>query len=171
MHLLNASATLTHWLALPGHEFTVLAMDGNPVPVHRHERSALRLAPAERIDVAVEMNRPGVWILGETRAALRKMRHGHRWWNTPSSEARAEVDRAAGDAVGLPPLRRARKQLDERSPMSVSRCSLNRSSTDTVTSTTGRSMESPFPKTDTIALQEGKRYRLVMTNQQRGRSP
>ena len=32
----------------------------------------MRLAPAERIDLLVEMNRPGVWVLGETRAEIRK---------------------------------------------------------------------------------------------------
>ncbi len=67
---LNASATLTHRLALPGHRFHVIALDGNsiasprPVPV-------LELGPAERVDAWVEMDRPGVWILGETRDAQR----------------------------------------------------------------------------------------------------
>ena len=32
MRLLNASATENVALALPGHAFTVIAMDGNPVP-------------------------------------------------------------------------------------------------------------------------------------------
>src|SRR5215469_7586860 len=31
--VLNASATLTHWLALAGHDLAVVATDGNPVPV------------------------------------------------------------------------------------------------------------------------------------------
>ena len=30
--IVNASATVTHWLALAGHETTVVAMDGNPGP-------------------------------------------------------------------------------------------------------------------------------------------
>ena len=70
MRLLNASATENALLALPGHRFTVLAMDGNPVPNPRSVET-LSLAVAERIDAWVEMNRPGVWILGSTLAAER----------------------------------------------------------------------------------------------------
>jgi FtsP/CotA-like multicopper oxidase with cupredoxin domain len=32
LHVLNGSATETRSLALPGHTFTILALDGNPVP-------------------------------------------------------------------------------------------------------------------------------------------
>jgi FtsP/CotA-like multicopper oxidase with cupredoxin domain len=66
LHLLNASASMVHWLALAGHELTVVAMDGNPVP-SPGAMQAIRLGPAERIDAVVTMNQPGVWILGETR--------------------------------------------------------------------------------------------------------
>jgi FtsP/CotA-like multicopper oxidase with cupredoxin domain len=63
--LLNASATENVVLALPGHSFRVVAMDGNPVPNPRTV-PVLSLAVAERIDAIVEMNSPGVWILGST---------------------------------------------------------------------------------------------------------
>ena len=71
LHILNASASMIHWLALAGHEFTVIAMDGNAVPTPAAVR-ALRIAPAERIDAIVTMNNPGAWILGETREPFRK---------------------------------------------------------------------------------------------------
>ena len=32
MHLLNASASVNHRMALPGHKFQMIALDGNPVP-------------------------------------------------------------------------------------------------------------------------------------------
>jgi FtsP/CotA-like multicopper oxidase with cupredoxin domain len=64
--LLNASATQNVTLALPGHHFTVVTLDGNPVPVQR-TTNTLFLAPSERADAIVEMNRPGVWILGGIR--------------------------------------------------------------------------------------------------------
>jgi FtsP/CotA-like multicopper oxidase with cupredoxin domain len=64
-HILNASATENIQIALPGHEFLVTALDGNPVPRPRKVPS-LDLGAAERIDTIVEMNRPGVWILGST---------------------------------------------------------------------------------------------------------
>jgi FtsP/CotA-like multicopper oxidase with cupredoxin domain len=62
---LNASATENVTLALPGHLFTVVAMDGNPVP-QPSAVETLVLGVAERIDAIVEMNSPGVWLLGST---------------------------------------------------------------------------------------------------------
>ena len=63
-HVLNASATEIRSLALPGHVFRVVALDGNPVPTQA-EVPVLWLGTAERISVLVEMNRPGVWVLGD----------------------------------------------------------------------------------------------------------
>ena len=68
--VLNASATLTHRLALPGHRFQVIALDGNTVPSPQTV-PVLELGPAERVDAVVEMAQAGVWILGETRDAQR----------------------------------------------------------------------------------------------------
>jgi FtsP/CotA-like multicopper oxidase with cupredoxin domain len=70
LHVLNASATVTHWLALPGHLFQVMALDGRPVPTQARV-PFLRLGPAERVSAVVEMNQPGVWVLGEMDAKLR----------------------------------------------------------------------------------------------------
>src|SRR6202034_833482 len=64
-HLLNASAIENLRLALPGHKFTVIALDGNPVPTPQAVET-LFLGAGERIDAVVEMNNPGVWILGAT---------------------------------------------------------------------------------------------------------
>jgi len=72
MRLLNASATENVVLALPGHKFKIIAMDGNPVP-NPTTVDALSLAVAERIDAIVEMNAPGVWVLGSTLEKSLKM--------------------------------------------------------------------------------------------------
>ncbi|WP_263359236.1 multicopper oxidase family protein [Acidicapsa ligni] len=72
LRLLNASATDNVVLALPGHKFTVIAMDGNPVP-NQKSVEVLSLAVAERVDAVVEMNSPGVWILGSTLEKARQM--------------------------------------------------------------------------------------------------
>lgn len=66
IHILNSSPSEVHWIALAGHSFRVVALDGNEVPVPAHV-PMLRLAPAERVSVTVEMNNPGVWVLGEVR--------------------------------------------------------------------------------------------------------
>ncbi len=71
MHLLNASASQIHRLALPGHKFQVIALDGNPVPSPQPV-DVIEIAPGERVDAIVEMNQPGVWILGELRDAARQ---------------------------------------------------------------------------------------------------
>jgi FtsP/CotA-like multicopper oxidase with cupredoxin domain len=63
--IVNASATENLQLAFAGHEFEVVALDGNPVPTPRRV-AALALGTGERIDAVVEMNNPGVWILGST---------------------------------------------------------------------------------------------------------
>ena len=70
--LLNASPTQNVTLALPGHRFTVIALDGNPVPPPR-DVDTIFLAPSKRADVIVEMNWPGIWILGGVRDDDRKM--------------------------------------------------------------------------------------------------
>lgn len=70
-HILNASATVAHWLTLPGHSFRVVALDGRPAPVQASV-DALRLGPAERVSAIVTMNRPGVWIFGEAGAKYRQ---------------------------------------------------------------------------------------------------
>ncbi len=63
-HVLNGSATEIRSLALPGHTFHVLALDGNSVP-HPARVPVLWLGTAERISAMVEMNHPGIWIMGD----------------------------------------------------------------------------------------------------------
>jgi FtsP/CotA-like multicopper oxidase with cupredoxin domain len=63
-HVLNASATEIRSLALPGHTFRVVALDGNPVP-RPADVPVLWIGTAERVSALVEMDRPGVWVLGD----------------------------------------------------------------------------------------------------------
>jgi FtsP/CotA-like multicopper oxidase with cupredoxin domain len=71
MRLLNASAAQIHRVALPGHKFQVIALDGNSVPAPQLV-DVIEIAPGERVDAIVEMNNPGVWILGEIRDVARQ---------------------------------------------------------------------------------------------------
>ena len=64
LHILNASAGEIRSLALPGHAFRVVALDGNPVPTPAVV-PVLWLGTAERISAIVEMHHPGVWIMGD----------------------------------------------------------------------------------------------------------
>ena len=63
-HVLNASAGEIRSVALPGHVFRVVALDGNPVPTPA-EVPVLWLGTAERISAIVHMNHPGVWVMGD----------------------------------------------------------------------------------------------------------
>ncbi|HEY5410732.1 MAG TPA: multicopper oxidase domain-containing protein [Caulobacteraceae bacterium] len=65
LHVVNGSAGEIRSLALPGHVFQVVAMDGNPVPTPV-DVPVLWLGAAERVSAIVEMNHPGIWILGDT---------------------------------------------------------------------------------------------------------
>ncbi len=71
IHLLNASASQIHSVACSGHRFQVIALDGNPVPTPQTV-DVIEIAPGERVDAIVEMNNPGVWILGAMRNVARQ---------------------------------------------------------------------------------------------------
>ena len=93
--ILNANATMSISLALSGHRFRVIALDGNPVPTQAMV-DELKLDVAERADVIVEMNNPGVWVFGSTDDDDRKMgmgvvveyanRGGEPQWIKPRNE-------------------------------------------------------------------------------------
>src|SRR5262249_23543694 len=63
-HVLNASAGEIRSLALPGHSFRVVALDGDPVPMPAHV-PVLWLGTAERISAIVDMKHPGIWVMGD----------------------------------------------------------------------------------------------------------
>jgi FtsP/CotA-like multicopper oxidase with cupredoxin domain len=63
-HVLNAGAGEIRSLALPGHVFRIVALDGNPVPAQA-DAPVLWLETAERVFALVEMKHPGVWVMGD----------------------------------------------------------------------------------------------------------
>lgn len=64
LHVVNASASETRHLALPGHAFRVIRLDGHPV-CKPQAVSSLRLGAGERLSALVTMRTPGVWVLGD----------------------------------------------------------------------------------------------------------
>jgi FtsP/CotA-like multicopper oxidase with cupredoxin domain len=158
--IVNASATLTHWLSLAGHTMTVVALDGNSVPVQT-QISALRLAPAERADVMVEMNNPGVWVLGETRPEIRKSGMGIvvEYAGMTGEPRWIEPAETLWDYRRFAHVEAASEQPDERIPLLFESKFRGHGDFDYWT-INGKS----YPKTETITLREGKRYRLMMRN-------
>lgn len=158
--LLNAGPTENVTVALAGHRLTVVALDGNPVPSPRTVDSVF-LAPAERADVVVDMNRPGVWILGSVKEDDRKMGLGvvveyanqrgePQWQDPPASTWDYTV---FGDERAVPEPDQRLELLFEKIPGGrggYNRWTLNGSS---------------WPYTRRLlTTEEGKRYRLIMTN-------
>ena len=159
-HILNASASMAHWLALAGHELTVVAMDGNPVPTPGPVR-ALRLGPAERIDAVATMNRPGVWILGETRNSMRNMGMGIvvEYANQQGKPKWVEPPETLWDYRPFAAAQAATREPDEIIPLLFESKFHGQGAFDSWM-INGKS----YPNTDTIMLRQGKRYRLKMMN-------
>jgi FtsP/CotA-like multicopper oxidase with cupredoxin domain len=159
-HILNASATEVHWVALAGHRFQVLAMDGHSVP-NEAEVDVLCLGPAERVSAVVTMDAPGVWILDEARAGFRNAGMGTviEYANSTgkpqaASESKLQWDyRLFGD--GTPVVRKP----DFTVPLVFTSRFQGHGALDRWM-INGKS----FPETDPVLLHEGQRYRLVFDN-------
>ncbi len=158
--LLNASATMDVSLALPGHRFTVIALDGNPVPTPATV-DVLKLDVAERADVIVEMNNPGIWVFGSTDDEDRNMgmgvvieyanRQGEPQWISPAKIAWDYTAFARTTPAAAP---------DETIKLTFEKVPGGRGGYNRWT-INGKS----WPDTNPLfTVQEGKRYRLVMNN-------
>ena len=160
LRLLNASATENVVLAFPGHRFTVLAMDGNPVPNPKPVET-LSLAVAERVDALVEMNAPGVWVLGSTLEKAREMglgvvveyagKKGAPIWKDPVP-AKWDYVQFATAATAPGPEGTFVLTFRDVGPKPGSKFdmwTINNKS---------------WPDTDKLIIQPGKRYRLVLRN-------
>jgi FtsP/CotA-like multicopper oxidase with cupredoxin domain len=147
-------------LALPGHRFTVVALDGNPVPVPTAV-DVLRLDVAERADVLVEMNNPGVWVFGSTDDMDRHMglgivveyenQSGEPQWAAPKN-ARWDYTVFGNSGLAVEPDETIKLKFEK---IPGGRGGYNRWTIN------GKS----WPDTNPLfAVQQGKRYRLVMDN-------
>jgi FtsP/CotA-like multicopper oxidase with cupredoxin domain len=163
LRLLNASATENVILALPGHQFKIIAMDGNPVPNPKNVE-VLSLAVAERVDAVVEMNAPGVWVLGSTLEKSRRMglgiaveyagRTGAPVWKDP---APAEWDYAqfAGPESSQPA-----PAPDDTFTLTFRDIGPQKGSRFDTWTINNKS----WPDVDPLLVQAGKRYRMILRN-------
>jgi FtsP/CotA-like multicopper oxidase with cupredoxin domain len=158
--ILNADATRQLNLALPGHKFQVIALDGNPVP-KPSEVELLTVAVAERVDAVVEMNQPGVWVLGSTRDEDRNIgmgvvieyadRTGEPQWTPPPKAAVWDYTLFGTDAKLPEPDGRFDMKImmmpDEGKPFN--RWTIN---------------DQMWPNIDPLMVKKGKRYRIAFHN-------
>jgi FtsP/CotA-like multicopper oxidase with cupredoxin domain len=162
LHILNSSATDVHWIALAGHQFQVVALDGNPL-AQTTAMPMLRLAPAERVCALVEMNNPGQWILGEVRTHVRAAgmgivveyasQVGPAQWQQPASLSWDYFRFAAPNSTA------ARDAAVVEIPLIFKAKFAGHGNLDHWT-INGKS----FPKTESIVLRKGQRYRLLLKN-------
>lgn len=160
MRLLNASATENVVLALPGHSFKIIAMDGNPVP-NPKTVAVLSLAVAERVDAIVEMDAPGVWVLGSTLEKARQMglgiiveyagEKGFPVWKDPAS-VEWDYTQFANATAAPKPDETFVLTFRDYGPMHGSKF-------DTWTIN-----NKSWPNIDPLIVQQGKRYRMVFRN-------
>jgi FtsP/CotA-like multicopper oxidase with cupredoxin domain len=136
-------------------------LDGNHVPT-RAVVDILKLDVAERADVIVEMNNPGVWIFGSTDDEDRNMgmgviveyanRSGEPRWTAPASTTWDYT--AFGKTAGTP------AGADETFNLKFEKVPGGRGGYNRRT-INGKS----WPETNPLfTVTEGKRYRLVMNN-------
>jgi FtsP/CotA-like multicopper oxidase with cupredoxin domain len=162
-HILNASASELRSLALPGHVFKVVALDGNAVPVPA-EVPVLWLGTAERISAIVVMNTPGVWTLGDLDKDAREHgmgivveyadRTGKPQWDTPKPSSWDYRRFAKPGAVAQTP--------DETIELLFSTQYSVRDGFDAfLINGTAFSMEKMEPR---FRISYGRRYRLKMRN-------
>jgi FtsP/CotA-like multicopper oxidase with cupredoxin domain len=159
LRILNASATVHRRIGFAGHKFRVVAMDGNPV-ANPKEVEALELGPAERIDAMVEMNQPGVWVLGTTVDKEREAgmslvfeyagQSGQPRW-VPPAGGPWDYTVFGGPAAGM--------DAATRVPLVIEKKFAGHNWVDKWT-INGKS----FPKTDPIRVKADGRYRLVFDN-------
>lgn len=161
MRLLNASATENVVLALPGHTFRIITMDGNPVP-NPKTVAVLSLAVAERVDAIVEMNSPGVWVLGSILSKEREMglgvvveyagKGGAPVWRDPAPIDWDYTQFANAAAPSVKPDETFVLTFRDNGPKHGAKF-------DTWTIN-----NKSWPDIDPLIVQQGKRYRLVFRN-------
>jgi FtsP/CotA-like multicopper oxidase with cupredoxin domain len=164
-HILNGRATEIRSLALPGHSFQVVALDGNPVP-NPARVPVLWLGTAERVSAIVEMNHPGVWIMGDLADDDRRHgmgivveyagRSGKAQWVAPSPY-RWSYTRFAKVGASAPPPDETLEMTfakDNAAEEGFNRWTIN----GVAYSMTGEMNSASFH------LRQGRRYRIRMRN-------
>ena len=166
MHFLNASASMNRRIAFPGHRFQVIAMDGNPVPTPQSV-PFLDMGPGERVDTIVEMNQPGVWVLGVDTDDVRNAgmgviveyanQHKQPQWAAPS---KAVWDYTIFGRTGTQPSPDATiEMIFQKIP----------SGAGLFNSWTVNGKE--YPHDQEFVLKQGSRYRLVFRNRSEDAHP
>jgi FtsP/CotA-like multicopper oxidase with cupredoxin domain len=161
IHVLNAGAIENRMISFSGHQFHVIAMDGNAVPSPKSV-DVLTLGPGERVDAYVEMDQPGVWILGSTDDMTRnggmgviveyENQHRQAQWVPPSKPVWDYTVFGASGAAARPAPDRTIDMIFDKIPSGAGQFNLWQ--------VNGK----PYPHDREFVLQPGARHRLVFRN-------
>lgn len=169
-HFLNASAIENRRVSLSGHKFRVLALDGNPVPTPQLVET-LFIGAGERICATVEMDNPGVWILGAPEDPVRNAglgvvveyanQNSQPKWLKPSTLRWDYLQFAAPqtNGAGSPPLKIPDRIPDHVYDMVFEKIPRGAGNFNVFT-VNGK----PYPHGNEFVLQQGLRYRLIFRN-------
>lgn len=160
LHLLNASAIENRRVALAGHKMKVVALDGNPVPSPQMMDSVF-LGAGERADVIVEMNNPGIWILGSTEKVVREAglglvieyasQHRQPQWIDPPRHS-WDYTAFGNSALASSAPAKTIEMIFEKIPGGSGKFN------------TWLINGKPYPHNREFLLEKGTRYRLIMRN-------
>jgi FtsP/CotA-like multicopper oxidase with cupredoxin domain len=160
IHFLNASAIENRRIALAGHKMKVIALDGNPVPTPQ-TLDSIFVGAGERMDVVIEMNHPGIWILGSTEKMIRESGLGvvveyagqHRqpqWIDPPKMPWDYTIFGTSTSSSPSP--QQTIEMIFEKIPRGSGKFN------------SWLVNGKPYPHEREFVLQQGVRYRLVMRN-------
>jgi FtsP/CotA-like multicopper oxidase with cupredoxin domain len=162
-HFLNASAIENRRIALAGHKFQVIALDGNPVP-NPALLETLLLGAGERICAIVEMNNPGIWIMGAPEDDIRAAglgviveyanQHKQPQWIKPASLA-YDLTLFGNNSGAATPASQNVQPIDmifEKIPGGVGKFN--------IFLVNGK----PYPHENEFVLHQGQRYRITFRN-------
>jgi FtsP/CotA-like multicopper oxidase with cupredoxin domain len=160
IHFLNASAIENRRVALAGHKMKVIALDGNPVPTPQ-VLDSIFLGAGERVDVVIEMNNPGIWILGSTEKMIREAglgtvveysgQHHQPQWIDPVKRPWDYTIFGTASPEAITP-HETMELIFEKIPGGAGKFNL------------WLINGQPYPHEREFVLQRGTRYRLIMRN-------
>jgi len=160
IHFLNSSAIENRRIALAGHKMKVIALDGNVVPAPQMLDSIF-IGAGERVDVVIEMNHPGIWILGSTEKPIRESglgvvveyagQHRQKQWVDPP-KAPWDYTIFGNANSNSPAPQQTIEMIFEKIPGGAGKFNL--------WMINGK----PYPHEKEFMLQQGTRYRLIMRN-------
>ncbi|WP_433946711.1 multicopper oxidase family protein [Paenibacillus sp. SN-8-1] len=167
IRLINAGF-ITHQMHLHGHDFKVIATDGQPVNDSAViQNQLLSIAPGERYDIEFTTDNPGSWLLEEHGKASSKIQNMKAVIQYEGSDAKTDKSNASDTTLPL-------FDLKQYGKMSKAKFSLSQKFDQEVTLNLNTEMKNGemvytingkvFPDTDKINVKKGDKVKVTFVN-------